>query len=146
MVWFRIVMGAAALLTAAACRDGGKTPENAGTESPPPVPSPVVGAYGVELPAADAPGRVITLDLRPDSTCVLKTEFVGKGERTESGVWSLDARLVRILIGPPRDPSRQKRLAFVAGGDSLVSAEWDTVLYGSEGLRTLVRRPGRPAR
>ena len=98
------------------------------------------GTYVVELPAADAMGRRVSLDIRPDSSCVLKTEYLGKGERVESGVWSRDGELIRLVIGPPRDPSKQKRFAFTAGGDSLVGAEWDTAAYGALGLGTLRRR------
>lgn len=98
------------------------------------------GKYVTELPAADASLRRISLDLRPDSTCVFKTEFVGKGERVESGRWSWDGALVSIVIGPPRDPSKQTTFAFAASRDSLVSAQWDTTRFGSEGLGTLVAR------
>jgi hypothetical protein len=83
--------------------------------------------------------RRISLDLRPDSTCVFKTEFVGKGAHVESGTWNRDGALVRVVIGPPRDPSKQTKFAFAASSDSLVSAEWDTTRFGSAGLGTLVR-------
>ncbi len=78
--------------------------------------------------------------LRPDSTCVFKTENVGKGQRVESGLWNRDGALVRIVIGPPREPSKQSKFAFAASGDSLMSVEWDTTRFGAEGLGTLVRR------
>jgi hypothetical protein len=127
-------IGPAALLTAlllAGCRDA---PKAASLSAALPI-----GKYVVEIPAADASMQRISLDLRPDSTCVFKTEVVGKGQHVESGFWKQDGVLIRIVIGPPRDPSKQTRFAFAASRDSLVSAQWDTTRFGAEGLGTLVR-------
>ena len=61
----------------------------------------VVGRYTTQLPAADAAGRVMELELLPDNTAKLTSQFIGKGASTiESGTWAQPGKDIVVTINP----------------------------------------------
>lgn len=92
----------------------------------------ITGSYSEQLPAADAAGRVIVLDLQPNNTATFTTQFLGKGEPTvEKGTWSFDTGSVVVDL----DGTNGKRtLTFVFDGGTLVLQNPAAAGYGSEGL------------
>ncbi len=105
-----------------------------------------VGRYTAQLPAADAIGRVLVLELNQDDTAVMTTQFIGKGEPiVEKGSWELDGEFVNVTLanGQPKLVFKQELLTpedkpvIVA---KLVLQDPVAAGYGSDGL-TLVRTP-----
>lgn len=97
----------------------------------------VTGSYAAQLPAADAVGRVITLDLMPDSKAVMTTQFIGKGEPiVESGTWTMDAGNVVVTLDAKS--GSQKPLTFAFDNGTLVLQNPLDAGYGTNGL-TLTR-------
>ena len=89
------------------------------------------GAYRDTLPAADAAGRVVTLQLNSDSSATLTTEFVGRPSAlgaSRRGRWTVrDTVLdVQFSAGAP--------LRWVTRDGRLVPLNWDRARYGSAGL------------
>lgn len=104
------------------------------------------GRYTAQLPAADAVGRVIVLELNQDDTAVMTTQFIGKGEpMVEKGSWELDGEFVNVTLanGQPKLVFKQELLTpedkpvIVA---KLVLQDPVAAGYGSDGL-TLERTP-----
>ena len=59
----------------------------------------VVGRYTAQQPAADAIGRVLELELLPDNTATLKTQFIGKGTPIiETGTWAQPDKTIVVTI------------------------------------------------
>lgn len=91
----------------------------------------ITGSYTAQLPAADAIGRIIVLDLLPNNTASLTTQFIGKGEPTvEQGTWSMDAGKLVVTFGD----AGKKPLTFAFNGGSLVLQNPVDAGYGSQGL------------
>jgi putative hemolysin len=100
---------------------------------------PVAGRYTAQLPAADAIGRVVVLDLLPDSTATLTTQFIGKGAPTvDKGTWAQPGKNIVITIDSPA--SEKQTLAFQYNTGKLVLQDAAKSGYGADGL-TLTRTP-----
>lgn len=89
----------------------------------------LTGTYVAQLPAADAIGRVIQLDLQPNNTATLTTQFIGKGAPTvEQGTWANDTGNMVVTLG-------KQTLTFVFDGGTLVLQNPVDAGYGSDGLK-----------
>jgi putative hemolysin len=99
---------------------------------------PVVGSYTAQLLAADAIGRVVVLDLLPDSTASLTTQFIGKGAPTvDTGMWAQPGKEIVVTIDTPA--SDKQTLTFQYDNGALVLQDPAKAGY-STGL-TLKRTP-----
>lgn len=100
--------------------------------------APITGSYSAQLPAADAVGRVIVLELVEDNKATLTTQFIGKGEPiVVSGTWAYADGKVTVQLTSPSGP---QNLTFVFQDGALVLQDPVAAGYGSEGL-TLKRAP-----
>ena len=98
----------------------------------------VIGRYTGQLPAADAIGRVLALDLLPDNTAKLTTQFIGKGApAVDSGKWAQPSKNIVVTIDTPASgkASDKLTLTFQYDNNALVLQG-----LGSEAL-TLKRVP-----
>lgn len=96
----------------------------------------ITGSYTAQLSAADAIGRVIVLDLQPNNTATLTTQFIGKGDPiVESGTWEYADNLTVTLDSKS---SGKQTLTFKFDGGALVLQNPVDAGYGSDGL-TLTR-------
>ncbi len=97
--------------------------------------SPLIGTYSAILPAADAPGRIVTLDLALDGTATMTTQFIGKGApMVESGTWveQDDSAIVTFTL---RDGQAQdNRITWHLQDNKLATTAYDQAQYGSAGL------------
>jgi putative hemolysin len=92
----------------------------------------VIGRYTAQLPAADAPGRVVVLELLPDGKATLTTQFIGKGVPTvDGGTWAQPNKNIVVTIDTPA--SDKQTLTFAYDNGKLV-------LQGGEAM-TLTRTP-----
>ena len=81
---------------------------------------PVIGRYTAQLPAADAVGHVVTLQLLPPNTVTLITQFIGKGAPTlEQGTWAQPSKDIVVTIDAPG--SNPQTLTFAYDNGSLIS-------------------------
>ncbi len=98
----------------------------------------VAGSYRAELPAADAPGHVVSLRLTGFLTARMEHEY-GNGQPpvVDTGAWTKDDDGAVVVTLAPRDTATDSgdTLRFVPRGDSLV---YRGEAYGAAGL-TLVR-------
>ena len=96
------------------------------------------------LPAADSPGRVITLTLLDDASLTMSTDFQNDEPPIEEiGTWeeNADGTLTVSLTGTPEgDYEQPDVITFEKDGDQIVAVEYDESLWGSEGL-TLTEQP-----
>jgi putative hemolysin len=100
---------------------------------------PVAGNYTAQLPAADAVGRVLVLDLLPDSKASLTTQFIGKGAPTvDSGTWAQPGKNIVVTIDAPA--SDKQTLTFQYDNGELILQDAAKAGYSTNGL-TLKRTP-----
>jgi heat shock protein HslJ len=102
----------------------------AAAQAPPPA-----GRYVAALPAADSPGRQLTLSLTPEGSASLTTDFKnGKPPIVESGTWG-DAGAGRIALTLTRRGTRQLPapdvLNLSVAGDTLTAIDLDQARWGS---------------
>lgn len=97
--------------------------------------SPLVGTYGAILPAADATGRVVTLQLLANGEATLTTQFVEKGDSTiETGKWTADGNSAVVIFTGVNGKKENNQITWTLNGDNLQTTKYDTGLYGSAGL------------
>jgi putative hemolysin len=95
---------------------------------------PVGGRYTAQLPAADAIGRVLELNLLPDNTASLTTQYIGKGAPiVDPGTWAQPGPNIVLTID-------EQTLAFQYDNGALVLQDAAKSGYGADGL-TLTRTP-----
>lgn len=102
-----------------------------------------LGTYMSQLPAADSPGRVITLSLRVGQTVEMTHDYLNKkAPIVQRGTWERhqDGTLTVRLSEQDGRPIRHN-ITFKLVGDRLQAIVYDHNLYGSEGL-TLTRQAG----
>ena len=118
--------------------------------APPTPPDPrtrAIGIYRAYLPAADAVGRAITLDLRASGEAELTTLYVGKGEPVvEAGTWSSDASGVHVQLAARGGRAAPAPLAWTQRRLRLEPASWDERVYGGVGLPLVRWLPSRAPR
>ena len=118
--------------------------------APPPVPldarAAAAGIYRAYLPAADAAGRAITLDLRADGKAQLTTLLVGRGEPVaDLGTWSADASGVRVQLAGRDGGPAPAPLVWTQHRLRLEASHWDDRVYGALGLPLVRWNPSRAA-
>ena len=90
------------------------------------------------LPAADTAGRVLSLALSENGGAALATDYLnGEDPIVEIGTWEQtdDGNLLVTLLGTEEEEYAEPvAFVFAQDGDTLTTIEWDTDLYGSEGL------------
>jgi putative hemolysin len=100
---------------------------------------PVAGRYTVQLPAADASGRVVVLDLMQDGMATLTTQYIGKGAPlVDKGTWAQPNKNIVVTIDTPA--SDKQTLVFQYDRGALVLQDAVKSGYGADGL-TVTRTP-----
>lgn len=101
----------ATLLLLVACQGGTEQDQVPSTETTvPPAPAEWVGLYADTLPCADCPGIYTMLELRYDSTYVLREEYLERDSIPDGtiGTWTTDGnKLVLRTLGEPMYWSRE---------------------------------------
>jgi hypothetical protein len=86
------------------------------------------GLYEAMLPAADGPGRTVTLNLRPGGVATLVTTFDDKRMPVaKQGAWSQTGADVRVDLGGTV-------MVWTFGANGLTPRSWDRKEWGSTGL------------
>ena len=100
------------------------------------------GTYTATLPAADTPGRAMTLVLNPDGSASMTTDYMnGQPAIVETGVWqdngdgTVTTSFTQVGENVLATPDV---ITFAQQDNALVAVEFDPEAYGSEGL-TLVK-------
>jgi LysM repeat protein len=98
------------------------------------------GTYKAMLPAASSPGRDITLNLKPDGSVELSTDYLnGEAPIVEIGTWQddNDGTATVTLTGRPGGQiyDTPNAITFRLVKGELIGIVYDINLYGSEGLR-----------
>jgi hypothetical protein len=98
------------------------------------------GTYKAMLPAASSPGRDITLDLKPDGSVELSTDYLnGEAPIVEIGTWqdNNDGTATVTLTGRPGGQvyDAPDVITFRLVKGELIAVVYDISLYGSEGLQ-----------
>lgn len=97
--------------------------------------SKLVGSYSGILPAADAVGRVVTLDLALDGTATMTTQFIGKGDLiVETGTWVGEGDNAQVTFNQNNGQPQDNRITWTLQGTNLVTTEYDQQQYGTAGL------------
>lgn len=109
--------------------------------------SKLVGSYSGILPAADAIGRIVTLDLAIDGSATMTTQFIvssvgaaNQGETrkgapiVESGTWIGEGDLARVIFTQSNGQPEDNRVTWKLQGTNLVTTEYDQKQYGTAGL------------
>ncbi|MCB0196183.1 MAG: YbaY family lipoprotein [Anaerolineae bacterium] len=94
------------------------------------------GTYTASLPAADTPGREMTLTLNADGTATRTTDYLnGDAPIEESGSWedNGDGTVTVTLTGRPTVETPDV-ITYALVDDVLTAVEYDVEAYGSEGL------------
>jgi hypothetical protein len=106
----------------------------------------VLGTYRTELEDSRTGRRVVTLDIRPDGSCVLRTERVGKGMDIASGTWAAASGMIMVVLGRPDDPERRQDFSFVPVPEGVQCTRWNVATFGAEGPGVLARTGTPPPR
>ena len=99
----------------------------------------VSGYYQGHAPASDAARRVYTLNLAPDGTAMLTTQYIGKDNVTQHGRWAQSGSQIVLTFdsmgpsGPPRPITFRRR------GHELSPIHWDPNEWGRAGPPILHR-------
>lgn len=107
-----------------------------------PVPAPpveanskLVGTYSGILPAADAPGRIVTLELALGGTATMTTQFIGRGGPSiETGTWTSEGDRAMVILTLANGKPEDNRITWTLEGTKLASTEFDPASYGTAGL------------
>jgi hypothetical protein len=97
------------------------------------------GIYQGHAPASDAARRVYTLNLAPDGTAILTTQYIGKENVTMHGRWTQSGRQIVLTFdsmgpnGPPRP------ITFRHRNHELSPVHWDPNEWGHAGPPILRR-------
>src|SRR5581483_3832785 len=103
--------------------------------APVPANSKLVGSYSGVLPAADAPGRIVSLELAIDGTATMTMQFIGKGAPSiESGTWVAKGNEADVIFTQVNGTVEDNRITWKLDGNKLTTTEYDTAQYGTAGL------------
>jgi len=96
------------------------------------------GQYSAEGKMVSHPSakQVVTLVLRRDWKCTLKTEYPGTTHitMTEAGTWRCDGNRASVVLTEANAQPERNELAFELRDGELVSTLSDAKRYGPEGL------------
>ncbi|MFN2169500.1 MAG: copper resistance protein NlpE N-terminal domain-containing protein, partial [Anaerolineae bacterium] len=105
-----------------------------------------VAVYEAMLPAADSPGRHITLVVGADNTVQMTTDYMnGEDPIVQEGTWQLnDDRTVTVTITGQDGQLyiEPKTITFSLDDDRLAAIDYDLTIYGKNGLK--LERQGKP--
>lgn len=122
----------------AASQGGPTTAALAATEIPvaPVAPSSkLVGTYSGILPAADAAGRVVTLDLALDGSATLTSQLIGKGSPSvETGTWVEKSNNAVVTFTQLDGTAEDNRITWTFQDGKLATTVYDQSKYGTAGL------------
>jgi hypothetical protein len=106
---------------------------------PIPVSPTLEGTYQARLSAASPPGRLVTLELRPDGLVVMGMDPLdGRPPLVRGGTWRPDgAERVAVELASPGAAGRD-RMVFRVIPDTLRAVELDRAAYGSAGLDLVI--------
>jgi hypothetical protein len=128
------VLSGIALMSVLACGNGQQ--QRPAPSSPPS--SVGAGRYQTDsLAAADAGGRMVLLELRPDSTAVLQIQWAGT-TTTRTGRFSATGPDV-IADFPAQDSAGSLQFRWRLISTRLVPVDWDRTQYGPAGLTLHLR-------
>jgi hypothetical protein len=97
--------------------------------------SPLVGTYSAILPAADAAGRVVMLQLLANGEATMTTQFIASGEPiVEIGKWTVEGSSAVVTFSEVNGKKESKQITWALEGDKLLSTKYDCAQYGSAGL------------
>lgn len=99
----------------------------------------LAGTYATTLPAADTPGRAITVELKPDGTASMSTNYMnGEPIVVETGTWKENGdgtATVTFTHVENNELATPDVLTFTQQPDgSLAATAYDLEAYGTEGL------------
>lgn len=125
-------------LSGCASGGGGEAETEIATDAPS---APLPGTYTGELPAADSPGRTITLRLSPEGAAEMATDYRnGQPTVVQRGKWSpVAADRARVAFTEIDGRPAAETLTFQLRGTTLTAVQFDRTSYGSAGL-TLERQ------
>ena len=95
--------------------------------------------YAADLPAADAAGRQVTLELEPSGRVALVMDYEDKGAIVQTGTWRAEETSTgetRLILSLTEQEGRQldEMIVFELRGDKLVAVAYDTFVWGDQGL------------
>lgn len=97
--------------------------------------SPLLGTYSAILPAADAAGRVVTLQLLPNGDATLTTQFIGQDDSLiEIGKWTPEGNSATVNLTEANGKKESNQITWTLDGNNLKATKYDTGQYGSAGL------------
>ena len=97
----------------------------------------LTNTYVAVLPAADAAGRTITLNLKPDGSAQFTTTYLGKGTFVEKGAWKDNGDGSLTVTLTEQDGQKNSKpvvMKFQKDGTRLKLVDYDKNVWGSEGL------------
>ena len=101
------------------------------------------GTFAAELPAADSPGRVLTLTLNGDNSASLSVDYQnGEPAVVQAGTWTINSISNNVDVTLAKAPSGTETeiMSFAMTADTLALTNWMDLNYGQAGLK-LVRAP-----
>ena len=99
------------------------------------------GTFAAELPAADTPGRALTLTLNPDNSASLSVDYKnGEPAVVQAGTWTINSISNNVDVTLAKAPSGTEKeiMSFAMTADTLALTNWMDLNYGQQGLK-LVR-------
>ncbi len=97
--------------------------------------SKLVGSYSGILPAADAIGRIVMLDLAVDGSATMTTQFIDEGNPiVESGTYVAEGDTATVTFTQINGQPEDNRITWTLQGKNLVTTEHDKAQYGEAGL------------
>lgn len=130
-------IGMVLLLLVVACRGGEKQEQDQERVAAPAAqPAIVLGRYRADTLAAG--GRVVTLELRPDSSAVFTIEMTGQPAIARTGRFSATGPNLRAEF-PALDTLAPMLFRWRLITTRLVPVDWDRAVYGPAGLTLHLR-------
>src|SRR5262245_36951214 len=82
--------------------------------------SPLNGTYSAILPAADAPGRVVTLQLLPNGDATLTTQSIGQDDSViEIGKWTAQGSSASVDLTEANRKKESNQITWTLQDDSI---------------------------
>jgi NlpE N-terminal domain len=114
------------------------------TEEVASTPSPMAGTYSCDVPAADTPGRKVTMMLHTDQTAMMTTDYMNDQPAVmKMGKWAVaTGDYLDVTFEPAAgDTTPPVTMHFMASGDTLMLTNSAEAGMGSMELK-LIKQPG----